>query len=315
MHNRLEHLIWLLRDRTPIKRTYESLKDRPDGVSPGFAACVGCNAELALRLTTRTLGPDVIMAIPPGCMGGCAPGYGRESGMKVTTVMPLMDNAAAMASGLQRAIERQSKNTRVVVFAGDGATGDIGLQCLSAAAERRENILYVCYDNEGYMNTGVQRSGTTSTGTQTTTTPVGKAKRGKPEAPKDVPMVVLASNAAYVATASTAFPADFAHKLRKAANVTNGLAYLHLFSPCPVGWHFPPEKTIEIGRMAVETRFFSLWEAVEGRVRLTRTVYSPRPLDDYLTLIGKYSHLSPAERQALQVQADERWARLKRLLG
>lgn len=313
-HSTLEHVTWLLRDRTPIKRTYHWMKDRPDGVSPGFAPCMGCNAELSLRLTTRTLGGDIILGIPPGCMAGCA-GYGRESGMKVTTFSPLLNNSAAMAAGLSRALRRRGKDTKVVVFAGDGGTGDIGLQCLSAAAERREQVLYICYDNEGYMNTGVQRSGTTPTGAQTATTPVAGRKRGKPEQPKDVPLVMIASRAAYVATASTAFPADFVHKLRKAVRVEDGLAYIHIFSPCPVGWHFPPEKTIEVARMAVETRLWVLWEAVEGKARLTRSILRPRPLSDYLKLVGKYSHLTDGEKAALQDQVNERWRRLKKLFG
>ncbi len=315
MHSSLiEHAAWLIRDRLPIGRTYQQLKNARDLVSPGFAACTGCNAELSLRLTLKVLGDNLVMAIPAGCMGGCAPGYGRDSAMKVTTMMPLMDNTAAMAAGLKRAFRRQGKDALVVAFAGDGATGDIGLQCLSAAAERRENLIYICYDNEGYMNTGVQRSGTTPQMAQTTTTPVSKHKHGKLEPAKELPLIMAMNNATYVATATTAYPADFAHKLRKAAAVRNGLAYIHLFSPCPVGWLFPPEKTIEVARLAVETRHFPLWEAEDGSIRLTRKVAFPKPVKDYLKLLGKFKHLTEREIKEIQEQVDRRYRRLMSLV-
>ena len=153
----------------------EQWRRAADLVSPGISSCLGCTVELALRFALRTLGPNTILAVPPGCMGGVGiVGYGMTTGMKIPVFFPLLDNVASMLAGIKREYTRKGVDVNVVAFAGDGGTADVGFQCLSAAAERGENIIYICYDNEGYMNTGFQRSGTTPYGAWTSTTPVGK---------------------------------------------------------------------------------------------------------------------------------------------
>lgn len=289
-------------------------KKSEDLLSPGISSCLGCMAELALRFVLRTLGKDTILAIPPGCMGGVGVvGYGMTTGAKVPVFFPLLDNVASMLSGLKREYVRKGVEVHVVAFAGDGGTADVGFQCLSAAAERGENIIYICYDNEGYMNTGFQRSGTTPYGAWTSTTPVGKMGGGKKQRNKNLPMIMAAHEIPYVATASMAYPHDFEFKLRKAMRVKEGLVYIHLFSPCPTGWKFPSEKGIEIGRLAVETNFFPLWEYDRGQFQFTHSLENPRPIKEYLQVIGKYGHLSERQVNEIKRISEERCESLKAL--
>ncbi|HHV57292.1 MAG TPA: NADH-dependent phenylglyoxylate [Firmicutes bacterium] len=288
-----------------------------DLVSPGLSACPGCAAELALRTVMRVLGPDTILGIPPGCMAGAgAVGWNRLSGVKVPVTIPLLDNTASLLSGVRRQYLRQGRdNVKVVAFAGDGATADAGFQALSGAAERGENIIYICYDNEGYMNTGFQRSGTTAKGSETSTTPVGRLSQGKAQNKKDMPLLLAFHDAAYVATISPAYTQDFVRKVEKATTVRAGLAYLHIFSPCPTGWHFPPEDTIAIARLAVQTNFFPLWEYEKGRFRQTLAVKQPKPLKEFVRHLGKYRHLEETQIADLQAWVDQRTALLDRLFA
>jgi phenylglyoxylate dehydrogenase beta subunit len=204
----------------------------------------------------------------------------------------------------------------VLALAGDGGTADVGFQSLSGAAERGEQIVYICFDNEGYMNTGVQRSSTTPYGSWTSTTPVGAALRGKTQDAKNLPVIMMMHNCEYVATASTAFMVDYYAKLDKAIEAAKrGMAYIHVFSPCPTGWRYPPEKLIEVSRKAVETNMVPLWEytAEEGRLRFTRSVDDPLPVQDYLMLIGKYRHLSDEQIQHIQKHVEKEIQKLKSL--
>lgn len=294
--------------------SYESLVPQEDLLSPGTSACLGCIAELSLRITMRALGPNSIVAIPPGCLGGVGVnGYGTTTGAKVPVFFPLLDNIASMLSGTKRHYKRIGRDVHVVAFAGDGGTADVGFQCLSGAAEREENIIYICYDNEGYMNTGIQRSGTTPYKAWTTTTPVGEVGRGKRQKGKDMPLIMAMHGIPYVATATLAFIDDYLEKLKKAMQVKKGMSYIHLFAPCPTGWRFPAEKTIEVARMAVETIFFPLWEAENGRFRMTHMVDYPKPVEAYLKMVGKYRHLTRQEIAEIQEQVEERYRRLEAL--
>lgn len=291
-------------------------KESEDLVSPGISSCLGCNAELALRFALRTLGKNTILAIPPGCMGGVGVvGFGMTTGVKVPVFFPLLDNVASMLSGLKREYARKSREVHAVAFAGDGGTADVGFQCLSAAAERGENIIYLCYDNEGYMNTGFQRSGTTPYGAWTSTTPVGKRSSGKRQKSKNLPLIMAAHEIPYVATACMSYPHDFERKLRQAMAVKDGLAYIHIFTPCPTGWRFPSEKGIEIGRLAVETNFFPLWEMERGRCRFTGRVKEPKPVTELLRKIGKYSHLSRGQMKEIREITEARYALVETLVN
>ena len=287
-----------------------------DLVSPGLSSCLGCTVELGLRFAMRTLGSNSILAIPPGCMGGVGVvGYGITTGMKIPVFFPLLDNIASMLTGIKVEYARKGVEVNVVAFAGDGGTADVGFQCLSAAAERGENIIYICYDNEGYMNTGFQRSGTTPYGAWTSTTPVGKRGTGKKQVNKNLPLIMAAHEIPYVATACMSYPHDFERKLRKAMAVKDGLVYIHLFTPCPTGWRFPTDKGIEVGRLAVETDFFPLWEMERGVYRSTVEVKEPRPIEEYLRKMGKYEHLTKRQTEEIGRIIERRRNVLNSMIG
>jgi len=292
------------------------LAQREDMISPGISACVGCNVELTLRLAMKALGPDSILAIPPGCMGGVGVvGWGRTTGARVPVFFPLLDNTASMLAGIKLYYKKRGRQVNVVAFAGDGATVDAGFQALSGAAERGDNIVYICYDNEGYMNTGFQRSGSTSMGSWTSTTPVGSEVGGKTQDKKDFPMIMAMHDIPYVATASPAYPRDLVDKVRRAAAIQDGLAYIHVLNPCSNGWGFPPEKSIQVCRMSVLTRFYPLYEAVHGRFTISRQVKRRRPVEAYLKMMKKFRHLSEEQIAAIQEMVDWRWRRLLALAG
>jgi pyruvate/2-oxoacid:ferredoxin oxidoreductase beta subunit len=201
----------------------------------------------------------------------------------------------------------------VVAFLGDGATADVGFQNLSGAAERGENLIYICYDNEAYMNTGVQRSGTTPRSTWTFTTPVGPKRRGKEQPTKYMPLIMALHGVPYVATAAISNLEDYATKLSKAISIKDGMAYIHLFSPCPTGWRAPLDMTVELSRMAVETNYFPLWEMEHGKYRLTYEVKNPKPIQEYTKLMGRFAHLTKPELESFQQAANERFDFIKSL--
>jgi len=184
---------------------------------------------------------------------------------------------------------------------------DIGFQPLSGAAERQENLVYICYDNEGYMNTGVQRSSSTPLMARTTTSPVGRKRHGKEQNSKYMPLLMLFHDVPYVATATIAYPRDYAKKLIKAMNVTKGLSYIHLFTPCVTGWGIPVDRGLDVCNAAVETNYFPLWEAEKGKVRLTQEITDPKPIHEYTELSRKYAHLTTQDLVRLQEQVNARY--------
>jgi phenylglyoxylate dehydrogenase beta subunit len=294
-----------------LTETFQRLKERPDLISPGLSACQGCPSELAMRFIGKVIGKNMVMGIPPGCMSASGVlGFGASTGARFPIFFALLGNTAPMLTGIRRALLKKGKKMHVVGLAGDGATADIGFQSLSAAAERGDNIIYICYDNEAYMNTGIQRSSTTPFGSWTTTTPVGDIGRGKRQKNKDLPMIMAMHDLPYMATACTSYLNDFREKLEKAMEVREGLAYLHLFSPCPIGWRFPTEESIEIGRLAVETNFFPLYEVIDSKFRMTVRNRFPISVEQYTKRIGKYSHLRREELGAFQKIVDDRYNRL-----
>lgn len=289
----------------------DMLSNREDLVSPGISACQGCAAELILRTVLKILGKNTVVGIPPGCMAGAGcVGWNYDSGLKVPVHIPLLDNTASFLTGVKAMYERTGRDINVLAFAGDGASADCGFQSLSGAAERGDNIIYICYDNEGYMNTGFQRSGTTAKSSYTSTTPVGSSSRGKEQHRKDMPMIMAMHGAAYVATLSPAYMNDFVKKVEKAASIKDGLSYLHIFSTCPTGWLSDPKKSIEISRRAVQTNYFPLFEVEKGRFKLNMEIKEPKPVLYMLSLLGKFKHISSKEIQELQTLIDERYKRL-----
>ncbi len=276
-------------------RIYNEVGQLEDLFVPGLAGCQGCNTELVMRHALRRIGPDTVLATPPGCIPGMGSvGYNGLTGTKVPVFHPLLTNTASMLAGVKRRYKRIGREVNAVALAGDGGASDVGFQSLSGAAERGEQILFICVDNEGYMNTGMQRSSCTPYGAWTSTTPVGEHGRGKTQDAKNLPVIMMMHNCAYVATASTAFMEDLYAKLDRAIVASKeGFAYLHIYSPCTTGWRFPSQENIEVARKAVETNFVLLWEFDPGGgLRLTHPVDSPRPLSEYLEVQGKYRHLS-----------------------
>ncbi|MFA6019718.1 MAG: thiamine pyrophosphate-dependent enzyme [Rhodospirillales bacterium] len=294
---------------------YNDYGDKEDMFVPGLAACQGCNSELMIRHVMRKLGRNVVVAAPPGCIPGMGTvGYNGKAGAKIPIFHPLLTNTASMLSGIKRTFERQGRDVTALALAGDGGTSDVGFQSLSGVAERGERILFICFDNEGYMNTGMQASGATSFGSWTSTTPVGDKLHGKPTDAKNLPMVMMMHNAAYVATASSVFMEDFYQKLDKAVEASkHGFAYLHLYAPCPSGWRFPAGLTIDICRLMVESNFVTLWDYTPGGgLEFTHPVDTPKPLDSYLKAIGKYRHLANEQVDRIKKLLEDRLSMLKR---
>ncbi len=277
---------------------YNEVGDLEDLFVPGLAGCQGCNTELIMRHALRRIGPDTVLATPPGCIPGMGSvGYNGLTGTKVPVFHPLLTNTASMLTGVKRHYKRQGREVNAVALAGDGGASDVGFQSLSGAAERGEQILFICVDNEGYMNTGMQRSSCTPFGAWTSTTPVGERGHGKTQDAKNMPLLMMMHNCEYVATASTAFMEDLYAKLDRAiAASKRGFAYLHIYSPCTTGWRFPSHENIEVARKAVETNFVMLWEFnPRDGLRLSRPLDDALPIDAYLEALGKYRHLEPEQ--------------------
>ena len=277
-----------------------------DLVTSGNTFCLGCAADLAFRFMMRVLGKGCVVFGAPGCAGTVTGGMMQMMPTKAAGVFCLMTNVPSMMTGVKRYFRKKGKDVTCVAFVGDGATADVGFQPLSGAAERGENLLYVCYDNEGYMNTGIQRSSTTPYGGWTTTTPAMGQAKGKERPSKNVPLIMAAHGVPYVATASPAHLEDFAKKLLKAKAVKDGLAYIHVFSPCPTGWRVSPDRVIDICRMAVATNYFPLWEMERGAWRLTYPVSNPKPIQAFTELMGRFSHFQKEEYEELQEIVDSR---------
>ncbi len=294
---------------------YNTHGEMEDMFVPGLSACQGCNSELLIRHTMRAVGPDTVLATPPGCIPGMGTvGYNGLTGSKVPVFHPLLTNTASMMAGIKRQYQRMGREVTVMALAGDGGTVDAGFHALSGAAARNDPLLYVCVDNEGYMNTGMQASGSTSFGSWTSTTPVGEVIQGHRSESKNLPLIMLMHNCSYVATASTAFLEDYHDKLVKAREAArHGFAYVHVYAPCPSGWRFASALTTEVCRRQVETNFVTLWEhtPAEG-LRFTHSTEGRRPINDYLRLIGKYRHLTDEQVAHIQASVDERTAYLRR---
>lgn len=295
-------------------RIYNEVGSLEDLFVPGLAGCQGCNTELLMRHTLRRVGPDTVVAAPPGCVPGMgAVGYNGTTGSKVPMFHPLLTNTAAMLAGIKRVYRRKGREVTALALAGDGGAADAGFQSLSGAAERGEQILFVVIDNEGYMNTGMQRSGCTPYGAWTSTTPVGRESQGKSRDAKNLPLLMVAHRCAYVATASTAFMEDFYAKLDRAIQASKeGFAYLHVYSPCTTGWRFPSQKNIEVGRKAVACNFVMLWEYTPASgLHLTHPVDDPTPVAEYLQVMGKYRHLSPEQVGYIERRVAESVAQIR----
>lgn len=275
-----------LRERQPRFRGFEA----------GHRACQGCGQALAARLVTEAAGPDVMVANATGCLEVFTTAW-PESAWRVPWAHSVFGNVAALAAGMEAALKQQGRPTKVLAFAGDGGTFDIGFQALSGMMERGHNVLFVCYDNEGYMNTGVQRSGSTPHAAMTTTSPPGKARMGKRHLKKDMLSIIAAHHIPYAATATVAYPSDLRKKVRRALAV-EGPTFLQLHSPCPLGWGHDSELTVEVARLAVQTGLFPLIEIERGAVTGVMPIRVVRPVADYLEVQSRFRHLFADEARA-----------------
>jgi pyruvate/2-oxoacid:ferredoxin oxidoreductase beta subunit len=284
---------------------------------PGHAACAGCGPAINVRhlldgLAAAAPERPIVLVIPASCWTIVA-GVWPLNAFGVTVYLTPFASSAAEASGLAAGLRlRGHADAQIVVWAGDGATADIGFSGVSAAAERGEDLVYVLNDNEAYMNTGVQKSGATPEGAWTTTTPAGAPRRG---VKKDVDRIMAAHGIPYVATlaaGSVPMLKDFRAKATRAAGL-RGFRFLHVLGSCPPGWRHPTSQTTEVTRLAVESRYFPLLEVEDGRWRITYTPKHPVPVADFLATQGRFAHLSPEEIAEIQRHLDERWELLSAL--
>jgi pyruvate/2-oxoacid:ferredoxin oxidoreductase beta subunit len=285
-----------------------------DQFAGGVAFCAGCTLELHARMVSKILGKETILVGTPSCSAPVLNGQNMASWHKLGHYACTMTGVASSATGLTRGYQKAGVDATVVCFTGDGCAQDIGFQAMSGAAERNEKMIYICYDNEGYMNTGIQRSSATPYGASTSTTPVGTKYKGKTTGAKNLPMIMSMHNIPYVATATLSHLEDYAKKLTKAKEKSKeGFAYVHVLCPCLVGWKIPMDSSISVCRAAVRTNFFPLWECEEGQYRITQKVSKPKPIGDLTKLIGKYRHMDETMLGTLQGIVDKRFKTLQAL--
>ena len=279
-----------------------------ENLGHGHLACAGCGAAVSMRLTLKALGEKTVMVFPASCWS-IIPGFWPYSSFRIPVVHAGFVTGGATASGVRAALDIRGDHEAVVaVWAGDGGTFDIGLQALSGAAERNEDFIYICNDNEGYMNTGTQRSSATPMFAWTTTTPATKPK----ENPKKDIMAIMADHQIpYAATATIAYPEDLLRKMEKAKR-TRGTRFIHLLSPCSPGWRIPSELTVKISRLAVRSRVFPLYEIEDGRSYTLQEESHVVPVKEYLKLQGRFSHLTEQEIERIQGRVDNEWEHLLR---
>jgi pyruvate ferredoxin oxidoreductase beta subunit len=272
----------------------------------GHRACAGCGEALGARLAIDAAGENIIIANATGCLEVFSSKY-PESAWRVPWIHSLFENAPAVASGMEAGLRALGKadSVRVIAQGGDGGTADIGFGALSGMFERGHDVLYICYDNEAYMNTGIQRSGLTPFDARTSTSPPGERSWGNETMKKDLPAIAVAHRVPYVATASVAYPHDIQAKVRRAMKI-KGPKYLQVHVPCPLGWGLDPKLTVEIARLAVETGLYPLFEIEGGEVVRTKNVLKRKPVEEYLRPQTRYRHLfkmEGGEEQIRQIQA------------
>lgn len=291
---------------------YADSKEYLNPPSGGHSACPGCGEILAMRYFFKAVGDNIILVMPPGCAGANinAPGPSLPPNIRALAT-PFM-TGPIIAGGLCSALRARGDNeTTVIAWTGDGATFDIGMASLSGAAERNEDIVYVCYDNEGYMNTGNQRSSATPRGARTSTNPVPTVKS---ERKKDIMQIMAAHSVPYAATASIAFPEDLMEKARKAMGI-KGFRFFHILAPCPTGWAYRAEKTVEMARLAVDTGLFPLYEIESGiHIRINREP-TGASLESYIRVQGRFQSLTDEQINYFKNEVDQKWQYLRKLIG
>jgi pyruvate ferredoxin oxidoreductase beta subunit len=308
----LEYIEWMDDYQMPSVE-FASLSAYEDRiVSPGIRSCAGCSMLLTIRHLFQKLGKRSIFTCVPGCAAVC----GNKGPVPLTRQIQIpyaevcFAGTAAVASGIKAGMTAKGKtDVNVIGLAGDGGTVDIGFQALSAAAERGDSIIYVCYDNEAYMNTGIQKSGSTPFGAWTNTTPMG-ARRNNKTRKKDLPAIMELHGIPYLATASIGYIPDLIKKVEKAKETVaenRGLAYLHIHAPCPIGWRFSSEKTVEVARLAVESGMWLLYEVLDGEMQITHKPSKRVHVKKYLRSQGRFNNLTDNEIEEIQDQVDKKF--------
>ena len=303
------------------KPVLKPLKNFPSDelIAPGHRACQGCAEVLSVRHVLKAVGPDMVLSMATGCMEIISSPYPLTS-WNIPWIHVAFENAAAVGSGVESALKVLRRKGRIpdrditiVAMAGDGGTSDIGFQALSGMFERGHRMIYVCVDNEAYMNTGVQRSSSTPFGASTTTSPAGKVRpTGQNTWKKDMPAIAAAHHIPYVATGCPSYYTDLMKKVQRAKEV-DGPAYIHVLSVCPTGWRIPPEKAIEYGQLAVDTGVFPLYEVDHGTWRMTRKPKELKPIGEYFTGQGRYRHLDEGFTAEIQARVNQNWERLLKM--
>jgi len=277
-------------------------------------ACLGCGGAHAMRYLLKGLGKETIIALP-ACCWAVIPGVYPYSCMDIPLQYVAFEVTGAAISGIEAALKAKGKKdgTTVVGWAGDGGTADIGIQALSGAVERGHDVKYVCYDNEAYMNTGIQRSSATPRGAWTTTTPVGSTKAWKQTPKKNIVEIMVAHEIPYTCTASVAYPEDIIRKAVKMKEI-EGPCYMQILAPCPTGWKYPPEKTIEIARLATETCIFPIYEVTDGKYKINKRIRDEKKKNiiDYFRTQGRFRKLDETTVQQIQSSVDAEWELLKK---
>lgn len=277
----------------------------------GHKACAGCGGTIALRLALKVLGPRVFVGVPAGCMSAVSFLY-PQMAFGVNAMISTFAGTASLLSGMAAAVKAQGlRDVTVVGFAGDGATADIGIQALSGAIDRGDRILYICYDNEAYMNTGVQKSGLTPFGAGTTTSPAGSHHPGARTFKKDMFDIVAAHGIPYAATASIGYPQDYMRKVRAAAE-TQGPAFIQVLAPCPTGWGCAVDSAGDIAREAVTSGLWVQREFRNGVYVVQNKPESFTPIRDYLRVQNRFRHLGEEDIAKIETERDKRWSRIKR---
>jgi len=275
-------------------------------LAPGHRGCAGCGATVGVRLALKALGKNTVAVSATGCLEVITTPY-PETAWDIPWIHVAFENAASVASGIEAGLKALRKKgkiddryIKVVGMGGDGATMDIGFQALSGAMERGHDMIFVCFDNEAYMNTGIQRSSGTPMGASTTTAPAGKVSMGQKTWKKNMPEIMVAHEIPYVATVCPSYPLDFIRKIEKAKSI-KGPSYIHCFSMCPTGWRSPSQTAISVGRLAVETGVFPLFEVEHGHYRLSPDMPKKlKPIKDYFKPQGRFRHLIPDEIDMIQ---------------
>jgi pyruvate ferredoxin oxidoreductase beta subunit len=277
----------------------------------GHKACAGCGGSIAVRLALKVLGPDTFSVLPAGCMAAVGFIYPQMAFTR-NAIISTFPGAASMASGVAvatRALGLRPSHT--IVFAGDGGTADIGLQALSGVIDRGDRVIYVCYDNEAYMNTGIQKSGLTPYGSRTTTTPAGKHQPGSITHKKNLFEIIAAHDIPYAATASIGYPQDYMKKIQKASQV-DGPSFIHILASCPTGWGSAADSAVELAKEAVTSGLWIMAEYEGGDYRLTVNPKVFSPIADYLGKQKRFAHLDQAGIEEICGHRDRQWQRIRK---